>query len=234
MKARKILVLVMALLAMTMSAILVQSCSNTEKPVQPAIQNSNDQSAKIYIDSSQVLYRDTLVFITDEMLAENEKGQSEPTALYSAAQWHAFSQSQRNSIILSRALAENNSCTAYNCKTWAQHIVSAASGCITLPPTAMPAICPKADGYVFCGSSNVNLVLLNQSVNYWALKPGQVMQMWYGGSYNPHTAFIYNSDAGGVTFIDCNFIGAGLVGIHWMPWSKFYSKVSAYSVYEVR
>jgi hypothetical protein len=214
---------------MTMIAILVQSCSNTEKPVQPAIQNSNDQSAQIHVDSSQVLYRDTLAVIIDEMLAENGKGPQESTALYFLSEWrNSFSQGMRNQLIFERAMAENGWATSYNCKTWAQHIVSAASGCITLPST-----CPNAYGYYFCSSSNVRLRLQNQSANYPAFVRGNVMQMWYGGANRPHTAIIYWSDAGGITFVDCNFVGAGRVGVHWMSWSTFYSRVPAYTLYEV-
>ncbi|MDP2790027.1 MAG: hypothetical protein Q8O51_02760 [bacterium] len=231
MKTSKILVLTLALMVSIFAANFIVGCSE-EKSSNPITSAVTPTDNTVKVDSSQVFYRDT-VEVSAEMYQENERNALSPAAAYSASGWHAMSQTTRNQIIISKALSENRMCVPYNCKTWARHIVEAASGCVTLPSTSMPTICPKADGYAFCPSSNVRLTLQNQSVVYSALKQGQIMQMWYAGNYNPHTAFIYVSDAGGITFLDCNFVGSNMVGTHWMSWSTFYTKVKQFSVYEV-
>jgi len=229
MKRNIILVMALALLACACVAIYLGGCSE-EKSSNPVTSVTKPANQPLEY------FRDSLTTLDPSMYEDEElegKVQGESQALYSATQWHSFSQSYRNQLIFDKAMAENGWSTSYNCKTWAQHIVFVASGCITLPLTAMPSQCPRADGYVFCPSSDVRIRLQNQSANPSMFQRGNVMQMWYNGPNNPHTAFIHTSDAGGITFIDCNFVGAGKVGTHWMSWSTFYSRVPAYTLYEV-
>lgn len=240
MKANRRLIVVLSLLAIVLLAVFV-GC-NSDQAVAPQTSASTvvpkpepsvgDGAANSTVDSAEALYRDTISNIPVEMFVEDNRTAAEPAAQYYVSEWQGFSQGQRNQLIFQKALSENGAVTGFNCKTWGQHIVSAASGCVTLPSTSLPWQCPRADGYSFC-SGNVRQRLQNQSANYSMFQRGNVIQMWYGGTYKPHTAIVYWADAGGITFIDCNFVGTGKVGIHWMSWSTFYSKVPAYTLYEV-
>jgi hypothetical protein len=220
MKPSKNLALVMALLAVTViSAAFLGGCSE-EKSSNP-ITSADNPTIDVY-------FRDSLTSIDSSMVSEESSdGREVPTA--AAASWNYLSAMNKRQLILQAAWSENGWQTSYNCKTWAQHIVRKASG----EAASLPSTCPNAYGYYYCSASHVTQILQNQSASYTYFVPGRVLQMWYGGSNMPHTAIIWSSSSIGMQWIDCNFVGTGKVGIHYISWSDFYRKVPAYTLYEV-
>ena len=64
--------------------------------------------------------------------------------------------------------------------------------------------------------------------------PGQIIQMWWNGNYNPHTAICIGVSSGGMYWIDSNFVASLTVGLSWIPWSYFHSKTGDYYyIYQV-
>lgn len=221
MKTSKTLVLVMALLAITIVPTAFLGGCSEEQASNPI--------------TSVVTPTDNTVNPTDTV-----EGRQTMQPAAAAVDWNSLSAMAKRQWLLETAyndyVARQGRTTTYNCKTWAQYIVQKASNYVaSLPSTSMPSICPKSDGYAFC-SGRVTKILQNQSASYTYFLPGRVLQMWYDGTYKPHTAFIFASSSSGMSWLDCNFVGGagnGIVGIHYISWADFYRKVPAYTLYEV-
>ena len=209
MRTRNILVV---MLVMALAAITIVSCSNSSKVTNP--QPPDNQTGIVNIPNDSLGQRNT------------------PQPMATTINWNSLSALSKRQLILQTGCAENGSKQAPNCKAWAQHIVSAASG----GAASLPATCPSASGYYLCPLNHVTQILQNQSASYTYFIPGRVIQMWYGGVNMPHTAFIYASSSSGMSWLDCNFVGGagnGYVGIHYISWANFYKNVPAYTLYEV-
>jgi len=197
------------------------------------------------IAGERTYYRDSLTTLSPEMYEDEEVSEGKRggpgIAGYSSAQWHAMPQGTRNQALLEEAYREyqsyNGRATPWNCKTWIQHLVPIGSGGVEwVPQTSMPNQCPRADGYTWCGGSHAVAILQNfcpSNFTYY-FRPGMIVQTWYGGDYNPHTAMVYAVSATNLTVIDCNFVGRNVIGIHGWSLADFSSKVRAFTLYEIR
>lgn len=206
--------LTLALMAGIYAANLLVGCSE-EKPSNPI------ESAAPATDNTQTP--------TDTSTAADSRDQRQEMT---AASWNTLSEMSKRQLILQTALNENGWDTDYTCKTWAQHIVSKASG----GSAWLPKNCRNAYDYYYCPMDHVTQILQNQSAAYTHFMPGRVLQMWYGGPNKPHTALIYSSSPSGMQWLDCNWVGGagkGIVGIHYISWSDFYRNANAFTLYEV-
>ena len=76
------------------------------------------------------LYRLVALCILGAMIAAGS------AQAFTAAQWHAMTQLQRNQLILQRAYQDNNRQVGLNCKQWVQVVVPSASAyAVTVPQT---------------------------------------------------------------------------------------------------
>lgn len=144
------------------------------------------------------------------------------------SQWHALTNAQRNAHILSFIRARVNMCTPYNCKTWVQYVIPAVSGgAVYIPTTA-----PNAYGWYW----NPAPYVVGFCTAPHNVQPGQILQMWYGGDWRPHTAFVDALDGNGMYWIDCNWDLWGSILRHYIPFSQFYGpnrKVRQFSVHQI-
>ncbi|MDO8537093.1 MAG: hypothetical protein Q7R94_02510 [bacterium] len=142
------------------------------------------------------------------------------------AQWHNWSQGQRNNAIVSRALTQNGAYTGVQCKEWVQNVVYSASGGAVWLPLNQPNL------YQWYPSPNVWAVPYCPSI--YSASPGSVIQMKWNST--PHTAIVYSTTGSGMWWIDCNWNHDTRVTMHFVSYSQFMSATSNsfYTVYYVR
>jgi len=120
-----------------------------------------------------------------------------------------------NSRIYIRGYADNGKYVGLNCKEWARVVVRDATG-KNIPSTSY-------NGYGWYWNWSPNVVAWRGPVDM-AL-PGQILQMWWGGHYKPHTAIVLGQTSNGMYWIDSNWYWDKTVRIHWVSYSYFYSRV---------
>ncbi len=218
MKTRRKFVFALALVAGIYATNHLVSCSEdtTSNPIEsiaPAVDNTQTS--------------------TDTSAGSRE--QAQPMA--AAINWNSLNAMSKRQLLLETAyrdyVTRAGARTGYTCKTWAQTMVTRASG----GAASLPTTVNDGYGYYFTSLSHVTQVLQNQPyASYTHFLPGRVLQMWYGGPNKPHTAFIYSSSPSGMQWLDCNFVGGagnGIVGIHSISWTEFRQKVPNFTLYEV-
>lgn len=143
--------------------------------------------------------------------------------------WSNLTQAQRNSAIASRAAQDvgRTPSPARNCKTWAQqNVVPQASGGYALLPSTL------SSNWQWGSNSNIRLVCANMCPPAGAQRGHWVqMRLSSGG---PHTAMVESWNSSGITLVHCNWNLDGRVTRDTWTWSQWYSRVSQFSVYEVR
>jgi hypothetical protein len=142
------------------------------------------------------------------------------------AQWHNWSQSQRDSAILSRALSQYGVNTGVECKEWVQNLVYGASaGAVWIPQT-------QPNQYQWYPSAYTYAVPYCPSI--YSAGPGSIIQMKWNSTL--HTAIVYSTTGSGMWWIDCNWGHDKRVTIHYVSYSQFMSATSNsfYTVYYIR
>lgn len=150
--------------------------------------------------------------------------------------WRGLPQNYRNEYICTEAFSEMVALgggvdqfsrpSGYNCKTWANHVVSVASrGVASLP--ASSSWCRWYSGtYVTVagyGPSGVNI--------RGAARGNIVQASW--GKY-PHTMIVWLMGGSGLYVIDCNMDLRGGLKIHYISFADFENKSGGcYTVYQV-
>ncbi|MDD5528059.1 MAG: hypothetical protein PHO56_03755 [Patescibacteria group bacterium] len=136
--------------------------------------------------------------------------------------WNALSQSAKDLKLFSVALYDNgkNFCAAdIECKQWVSNVVFVASG-IRLPA--------NTNGDRSWGSYPCPNIVSRGSISPASVNGMDIIQMWWrcpkkGGGYStgPHTAIVISKDATSMQWIDCNYLGCCLVGIHTVTFANF-------------
>lgn len=142
------------------------------------------------------------------------------------AQWHSWSQGQRNSAILNRALSQYGTYTGVQCKEWVQNVVySASTGTVWLPQT-------QPNQYQWYSSSDVWAVPYCPAI--YSAGPGNIIQMKWNNTL--HTAIVYSTTGSGMWWIDCNWGNDMRVSLHYVSYSQFLGATSNnfYTVYYVK
>jgi hypothetical protein len=114
------------------------------------------------------------------------------------------------------------------CKPYASQVVSQETG-KWLPPTENTT-CTSC-GYKWTSKPSVCIPF------YGPLDlalPGQIIQMWWGGDNNPHTAFFMGRSNGGFYFGHSNIKGDLRVTGDWYSFDFFYAKTGRhYTIYQI-
>ena len=147
---------------------------------------------------------------------------------YNCLWWHnQLNQAQRDSAIYSQGYADALSrINGGDCKTYARNLVLQASHNVV----KLPSSCSDSS---WCPDPNAQQVF----EPWWGLYRGQVVQMriqFRDGHYGPHTAVVDGIDLYGVWFIDSNFCDTNVVCRHYLTYDYLRTKVTAYSVYDIR
>mgnify|MGYP003394170965 CR=1 FL=1 len=141
------------------------------------------------------------------------------------AQWHRWTQGQRNSVIVNRALQQNGYYTGQQCKEWVQNTVYNASTGVVWLPQNQPNL------YQWYWSSDAYAVPYSPSI--YSANSGSVIQMKWNGT--PHTAIVYSSSGSGMWWIDCNWNGDRRVTMHFVSYNQFAAACgNLYTVYYVK
>lgn len=141
------------------------------------------------------------------------------------AQWHNWSQGQRNNAIVNRALSQNGNYTGLECKHWVQTVVAnASSGAVWLPQN-------QPNLYQWYSSTDVSAVPYSPAI--YSAASGSIIQMKWNGT--PHTAIVYSTSGSGMWWIDCNWNGDRRVTMHFVSYNQFAAACgNSHSVYYVR
>jgi len=151
------------------------------------------------------------------------------------AGWHDLTQTGRNHAIHDEAVANNNTYGG-ECKPWVQNIVSWASGgVVTVPLTTN-----NGHGYTWEYSPDVGEMY--NGIEDLNVHVGMIVQMrikYSDGSYGPHTAIIYQKNSSGITWIESNYSGDGMVCIRYYfeTYQHFYDSLEypwSYSIYYIK
>lgn len=150
------------------------------------------------------------------------------------AGWHQLTQTERDHEIFYAAQSE----IGWNggvCKVWANHIVVKASGSVV----SLPTTTNNGDGYTWNPSADVGQLFVPLSDNQVHI--GMIVQMrlhYANGTYGPHTAIIYQKDSTGVTWIESNYSGNGIVtSTRRQTYAQFTSSLessSSFSIYYIK
>ena len=153
------------------------------------------------------------------------------SAVAATTGWHGLSQSQRDNRIKMRALAELGHSTGLQCKEWVREVVDdASSGEVIIPAT-------RPNNYQWYNHPYIQSY--SQGCPPPGVAPGRIIQMvWHNQSNNnvsPHTAIVYSTTSSGMTWIDCNWQGDGVVRMHYVSYTNFQACVgSEYTLYKIR
>jgi hypothetical protein len=147
--------------------------------------------------------------------------------------WKNRGQANRNIDILTRAYKDNGKNVGIQCKPWVQKVVSEASrGVVAVPTTT-----DSATGWKWNSSKYVKS--LGSDIN--SAMPGDIVQMNIKGKDGvpgPHTAIVSARILSTIWWIDSNYVGTNIVGVHDQTVAKFLSSVTIdgvqkYTVYRI-
>lgn len=146
--------------------------------------------------------------------------------------WHyQFTQTQRNSYIVMAAQSRVNT-YAGDCKVWVQNLIPWICG-VQIPqnaPIPIPWYWVMPAPYIV-GSYGYQCP---------RVVPGCIIQMQvpnrYTGILGPHTAIVASVTSTGFNFIDCNWLGDGIVRPHFVSYTDFnrWTQFYYYSVYTIQ
>jgi hypothetical protein len=153
--------------------------------------------------------------------------------------WNKISrQSLKDSALYNIAMLQyTNYVTPLQCKGWIQDRVFKASG-LTLPLNASNLyswvqVNSTADSWV-CGNIVARSTLI-QNARFMDII--QMKLTLSDGTISPHTAFVFSTDASGMTWLDCNWDYKHtpcFVTIHYITYASFTSMAgSNYTIYHV-
>jgi len=137
-----------------------------------------------------------------------------------------MTQSQKDLTLSSAAVADNNNYVGVQCLAWVQAVVPRASGGVVNIPTFMDwpyEYQLKAPNTAHVVNRNVtdikNVQLMDIVQMYWYPRAAKgKIRAW-----DPHTAFVLRKTATSMDFLDCNFVGTDIVGVHTVTFADFVS-----------
>ncbi len=153
-----------------------------------------------------------------------------------ATDWHTQSQTMRNHDILYKAM-EYVGTYGGECKPWVQNVVTLASNGAGI----VPLTTNNGDGYTWENTPGPDAGKVSEDLNSPNVHVGMIVQMrirYKDGSYVPHTAIIYGKNSTGVTWIESNKQGDGMVRVSsFQTYAQFYATLetlSSYSIYYIK
>ncbi|HTX86997.1 MAG TPA: hypothetical protein VMC41_02950 [Candidatus Nanoarchaeia archaeon] len=148
--------------------------------------------------------------------------------------WNKLSpQSAKDNYLCNIALLNYTCYTGKSCKEWVKDRVLKASG-LTIPSTASNEYSWNANNDWICGNINGRSTMI-QNVKFMDII--QMKLIFSDGSTSPHTAFVFSTDACGMTWLDCNWDykhNPNFVSLHYVTYSAFGSMAgNRYTIYHI-